>query len=68
MVGKPEHTRLFGGRGREAGLSGELECPRGGLIAARTISTVANYAPTGVSCQENVRVLFSAARDDPRLR
>jgi hypothetical protein len=41
---------------------------RGGLIAARAISTVSDYAITGVSCQENVRVLFIPARGEPCVR
>jgi hypothetical protein len=35
---------------------------RRGVIAARAISTVAEYASTGVSCQENVRILFGSQR------
>jgi hypothetical protein len=61
--GKREHRHPFSAH-REAGIW-ETGVARGGLIAARTISTVADYASTGVSRQENVRVLFQPRTGNP---
>jgi hypothetical protein len=46
------------GRARKGKKSLETGPAHGGPSAARTISTVAHYATTGVSGQENVHVLF----------
>jgi hypothetical protein len=58
--GERKRTCPFGsGRGGVGWIIWEIGAAREGLIAARTISTIADYATTGVSCQEIVRVLFS---------
>jgi hypothetical protein len=53
-----KRRRPFGAGAEGGRIIWETGAVRGGFIAARTISTVADYATTGVRRQENVRVLF----------
>jgi hypothetical protein len=56
--GGTSEPRAFGAGARENRKKSEVGAAGRGVIAARTISTVADYATTGVSGQENVLLLF----------